>query len=251
MRDGNGGAVKGELLDHFDGRLLNPGHAIEGAWFILNEARRRGNDAALIKLGCNMLDWMWTRGWDVEHGGIFYFRDVHGKPVQEYWHDMKFWWPHNEAILATLLAHLLTGNSRYEAMHRQVHDWAYSGISQTLSTASGTATCIATAAYPCRSRATLWKGPFPPTADAANGLAMVGEFWGVRVYFLPLGGNSRCCFARLVRSSLLGEFLAIDFEGHVAFDSDEVVAFEKLASVLNIKKFPSDLSFLISFRLAD
>ena len=115
----------GELLDHFDGRLLNPGHAIEGAWFILEEARRRGNDAALIELGCNMLDWMWAHGWDEEHGGILYFRDVHGKPVQEYWHDMKFWWPHNETILATLLAHLLTGESRYEEMHRQVHDWAY------------------------------------------------------------------------------------------------------------------------------
>ena len=39
---------------------------------------------------------------------------------------MKFWWVHNEAILATLLAHLLTGDDRYEMMHRQVHDWAYS-----------------------------------------------------------------------------------------------------------------------------
>jgi len=115
----------GEVLDHFDGRLLNPGHAIEGAWFILNEARHRGNDSALIDLGCKMLDWMWARGWDEEHGGIFYFRDVHGKAVQEYWHDMKFWWPHNEAILATLLAHLMTGDARYEQMHRQVHDWAY------------------------------------------------------------------------------------------------------------------------------
>ena len=38
---------------------------------------------------------------------------------------MKFWWPHNETILATLLAHLITGNARYEAMHRQVHAWAY------------------------------------------------------------------------------------------------------------------------------
>ena len=115
----------GEVLEHFDGRLLNPGHAIEGAWFILNEARHRGNDAALTHLGCSMLDWMWARGWDEKHGGIFYFRDVHGKPVQEYWHDMKFWWPHNETILATLLAHLITGDARYEAMHRQVHDWAY------------------------------------------------------------------------------------------------------------------------------
>jgi N-acylglucosamine 2-epimerase len=117
---------KGEVIDHFDGRLLNPGHAIEGAWFILNEARRRGNNADLIMMGCQMLDWMWARGWDEEHGGIFYFCDVHGKPVQECWHDMNFWWVHNEAILATLLAHLLTGEARYEAMHRQVHDWAYS-----------------------------------------------------------------------------------------------------------------------------
>jgi N-acylglucosamine 2-epimerase len=116
---------KGEVLDHFDGRLLNPGHTIEAAWFVLNEARHRGNDAALISRGCQMLDWMWARGWDTEYGGIFYFRDLFNKPVQEYWHDMKFWWVHNEAILATLLAYLLTGDTRYEAMHRQVHDWAY------------------------------------------------------------------------------------------------------------------------------
>jgi len=118
--------VNGEVFNHFDGRLLNPGHAMEAAWFVLNEARYRGNDSALIKMGCQMLDWMWSRGWDEEHGGIYYFCDVDGKPVQEYWHDMKFWWVHNEAILATLLAYLLTGEARYEAMHRQVHDWAYS-----------------------------------------------------------------------------------------------------------------------------
>ena len=46
---------------------------------------------------------MWERGWDTEHGGILYFPDVYGKPVQEFWQDMKFWWPHNEAIIATLL----------------------------------------------------------------------------------------------------------------------------------------------------
>ena len=78
-----------------------------------------------------MLDWMWARGWDEEHGGIFYFRDLHGKPVQEYWHDMKFWWPHNETILATLLAFLMTGEARYEEMHRQAHDWAYAHFADT------------------------------------------------------------------------------------------------------------------------
>ena len=114
----------GEILDHFDGRMLNPGHAIEGAWFIMQEGRHR-NDADLVRLGCDMLDWMWARGWDTEYGGIFYFRDVHGKPVPEYWHDMKFWWPHDEALIATLMAWRLTGDEKYAHWHRQVHDWAH------------------------------------------------------------------------------------------------------------------------------
>ncbi|MEN9953350.1 MAG: hypothetical protein RLZZ520_1618, partial [Bacteroidota bacterium] len=54
-----------------------------------------------------------------------YFRDVYGKPVQEYWHDMKFWWPHNEAIIATLLAYQITGKDKYATMHKMVHEYAY------------------------------------------------------------------------------------------------------------------------------
>ncbi|PRY04311.1 N-acylglucosamine 2-epimerase [Pontibacter ummariensis] len=119
-------APNGSIIDHIDGRTLNPGHAIEGAWFILHEARCRNNDPHLIDLGCRMLDYMWERGWDKEHGGILYFRDVYGRPVQEYWHDMKFWWPQNETIIATLLAYLMTGNEKYADWHQQIHDYAYS-----------------------------------------------------------------------------------------------------------------------------
>ena len=118
-------APDGSIIDHIDGRTLNPGHAIEGAWFILHEAKHRNNDKRLIQLGCKMLDYMWARGWDEEHGGILYFRDVYHKPVQEYWQDMKFWWPHNEAIIACLLAYLMTGDEKYAAMHQQVHAYAY------------------------------------------------------------------------------------------------------------------------------
>lgn len=114
----------GELIDHFDGRTLNPGHAIEGAWFIMREGQIRG-DQELIETGCRMLDWMWERGWDREYGGLLYFVDVTGLPVQEYWHDMKFWWPQNEGIIATLLAWILTGDRKYAEWHRQIHDWAY------------------------------------------------------------------------------------------------------------------------------
>ncbi|MBD16439.1 MAG: N-acylglucosamine 2-epimerase [Planctomycetaceae bacterium] len=114
----------GEMSDHFDGRTLNPGHAIEGAWFIMHEGKLRG-DSELINTGLKMLDWMWARGWDPEYGGLLYFVDVNKKPLQEYWHDMKFWWPHNEAIIATLLAYQLTGDPKYAEWHALVHDWSY------------------------------------------------------------------------------------------------------------------------------
>ncbi|MEM8669769.1 MAG: AGE family epimerase/isomerase [Planctomycetota bacterium] len=122
--------IDGERIDHFDGRTLNPGHAIEGAWFILREGQHR-NDAELIQTGCQMLEWMWERGWDKEFGGMLYYVDVDGRPVQEYWHDMKFWWPQNETIIATLLAHHITGNAKYASWHEQIHDWTYTHFPDT------------------------------------------------------------------------------------------------------------------------
>jgi N-acylglucosamine 2-epimerase len=38
---------------------------------------------------------------------------------------MKFWWPQNEAIIATLLAYLITGNEKYAGWHKQIHEYAY------------------------------------------------------------------------------------------------------------------------------
>jgi N-acylglucosamine 2-epimerase len=68
---------------------------------------------------------MWRRGWDAEFGGLFYFRDVDDKPVLEYWQDMKFWWPHCEAIIATALAYEISGDVQYSEMHAAVHDWSF------------------------------------------------------------------------------------------------------------------------------
>ena len=115
-------APDGSIIDHIDGRTLNPGHAIEGAWFILHEARYH-NNAHYQKLGCTMLDYMWERGWDKQYGGILYFLDVYGKPVQEYWQDMKFWWPQNEALIATLLAYSLTGDKKYKNWHETIRHY--------------------------------------------------------------------------------------------------------------------------------
>lgn len=114
----------GAVIDHFDGRTLNSGRALEAALFVLHEGKLRG-DRRLVRLGLTILDWMWERGWDEEYGGVYYFRDLRGLPVQEYWHGMKFWWPHCEAIIATLLAWTLTGEERCARWHRQVHQWSF------------------------------------------------------------------------------------------------------------------------------
>ena len=118
-------APDGGLLDHFEGRLLNPGHAIEAAWFCLHEARVRGADAQLTELGVRMLDWMWERGWDREYGGLLAFCDLHGKPPADPGHDLKYWWPQTEAIIATFLAHGLSGEARHAERFCRVFDWAY------------------------------------------------------------------------------------------------------------------------------
>ena len=93
---------RGEFIDTLDGRQTNPGHAIEMAWFTLEEARHRGDDR-LTALGLQILDRSLEIGWDTEHGGLYYLRDALGRSCADPHHDMKFWWPHNEAVIATLL----------------------------------------------------------------------------------------------------------------------------------------------------
>jgi N-acylglucosamine 2-epimerase len=116
---------EGEFLDEPDGREVNPGHAIETAWFIMEESRNRDNDQELLRRACCILDWSLEFGWDDEYGGILYFKDCKGYPSPRYEHDMKLWWPHNEAIYATLLAYHLTGESKYLEWHTKIHDWSY------------------------------------------------------------------------------------------------------------------------------
>ena len=119
-------------FDHFEGRLLNPGHSIEASWFIMNETRLRAAAAGgrsgekYKKIGLEILDWMWEWGWDKEYGGIIYYRDALGKPGNEYWHDMKFWWPQAEAIISTLMAYSMTGEKRYADRFDAAYDWATS-----------------------------------------------------------------------------------------------------------------------------
>ena len=115
----------GEFIDTIIGRTINPGHCIETAWFLLEEAKYRGGDPQLTEVAVKILDWSWKWGWDKEYGGLINFRDCKRLPVQDYSQDMKFWWPQTEAIIATLYAYEATGEERFLRMHQQISDWTY------------------------------------------------------------------------------------------------------------------------------
>lgn len=115
----------GEFIDTCNGRVINPGHCIETAWFILEEAKYRGWDKKMVDTALTILDWSWEWGWDKEFGGIINFRDCRNLPCQDYSQDMKFWWPQTEAIIATLYAYQATKDEKYLKMHKQISDWTY------------------------------------------------------------------------------------------------------------------------------
>ena len=115
----------GEFIDTCNGRVINPGHCIETAWFLLEEANHRGWEKELTDRALRILDWSWEWGWDKQYGGIINFRDCRGLPPQDYSQDMKFWWPQTEAIIATLYAYEATHDDKYLIMHKQISDWTY------------------------------------------------------------------------------------------------------------------------------
>ncbi len=116
---------EGQLIDTCEGRCLNPGHALEAGWFILEEAFQRNDDPDLKALGLQIIDWSLAKGWDEQYGGILYYRDAHDLPCTEYWHDMKFWWPQNEALLASLYAWRATENPCYAEWHDRIAKWSF------------------------------------------------------------------------------------------------------------------------------
>lgn len=112
-------------LESMSGRHLNPGHAIEAMWFIMNAGYKAGRQDLVLR-ACDVLLGELEFGWDREFGGIFYFMDVLGKPHVELQANMKLWWVHNEALIATLMAYKLTGRQEFADWFELVHEWSWS-----------------------------------------------------------------------------------------------------------------------------
>ena len=113
-----------EKLDTADGRRITPGHALESAAFIMQEALERADDS-LLPPALKMIDFSLERGWDAQYGGLLYFVDAAGKPPTRLEWDMKLWWPHSEALYALLLAYQLSQDQKYADWFERMHAWTF------------------------------------------------------------------------------------------------------------------------------
>ena len=120
----------GSVVDDDEGRVLDPGHALESAWFCLEEGRARG-DPAIIDRAVLIADWTYRRGYDPEHGGIFSFLDSSGneprqkdwhKETNMMWHD-KCWWAHSETLYTLALCAVQTGDTTWWNRFADLHAW--------------------------------------------------------------------------------------------------------------------------------
>ncbi len=115
----------GSLSDTFQGRLVNPGHAIEAMWFIMDIGVRLNRESLIEKAVQTTLT-MLEYGWDKEYGGIFYFMDRKGYPTQELEWDQKLWWVHIESLISLLKGYQLTGSQDCLQWFNKIHDYTWS-----------------------------------------------------------------------------------------------------------------------------
>ncbi|MDP2425813.1 MAG: AGE family epimerase/isomerase [bacterium] len=107
-------------------RLINPGHAIEAAWFLLDEYLYDPQKYAhLLPIVKNMVDWMVELGWDKEHGGLLSFVDYEKKPLEQLEWDMKLWWPQCELLIASLQLFIVTQEDKYLELYLQTFDYFF------------------------------------------------------------------------------------------------------------------------------
>lgn len=123
--------LDGSLSDTFDGRLLNPGHAIEAMWFIMDLGVRLNRKDLIEKAVTTTLK-MIEYGWDKQYGGIFYFMDRSGHPTQQLEWDQKLWWVHIETLISLLKGYYLTGSKECLTWFEKVHEYTWNHFKDPL-----------------------------------------------------------------------------------------------------------------------
>ncbi|MEG1887740.1 MAG: AGE family epimerase/isomerase, partial [Oscillospiraceae bacterium] len=148
----------GGFIDNPSGRTVNPGHACENSWFLMNQAIAT-DDKELFGKACEILDWSLEIGWDKEYGGLFYYCDAKGRPCEQLEWDMKLWWVHNEALIATLFAYSVTRDLKYWNWFEKINAYAFSHFSdKTHGEWYGYLHRDGTVSH--TQKGSMWKGPF-------------------------------------------------------------------------------------------
>ncbi|MBI5821521.1 MAG: AGE family epimerase/isomerase [Verrucomicrobia bacterium] len=111
-------------LSSGNGRLLNPGHALEGMWFVMQYAESV-NDRAMIARCLELTRAILQYAWDPVHGGILYFKDARDLPLLDGKQYLKTWWGQNEALIACLYAWKLSGDGFFADCFRKIDAWAW------------------------------------------------------------------------------------------------------------------------------
>ncbi|MBP3645792.1 MAG: AGE family epimerase/isomerase [Clostridia bacterium] len=115
--------LNGEFFgDVTEGRVVNPGHDIECSWFLMEYANYLG-DKELHTKAETVFNYAIEAGWDKEYEGLLYFIDCKGLPPEAYEHDMKLWWPHNEILIASMMAYRDTGDEHFYNWFTKTFDY--------------------------------------------------------------------------------------------------------------------------------
>ena len=123
-------SLDGEFINTPSGRVVNPGHSLEAAWFLISEGVYSGNEKA-IEVGKKIIDITMASGIDKKHGGVIAFRDALGYPATSLEWDMKLWWPQCEGIIANLMAYKVFGEEKYNENYKELMKYAFVNFADT------------------------------------------------------------------------------------------------------------------------
>ena len=115
----------GEEMPGSAGRLVNPGHAIEAGWFLLEYAEETMDEELKKTAIEKFIEVPFEAGWDKVHGGLFYFLDADGLSPVQLECSMKLWWPSCEAMIAYLMAFKVTRKEAFLETFRRVLKYTF------------------------------------------------------------------------------------------------------------------------------
>jgi len=115
----------GTEIPPLEGTVVLPGHAIESLWMQMHIARVSGDSAALARAAIAIRRHL-EIGWDPVYGGLFLAVDADGgQQVDWPFAETKLWWPHTEALYATLLAFETCRETWCLEWHERIRDYCF------------------------------------------------------------------------------------------------------------------------------